>query len=68
MKVHHIGALLAAAAAATTIAAAPAALADVIVVQHPGNAEITTTPGAAVKHAAELQEPFGDGPFLVFHH
>lgn len=67
MKVHYIGALLAA-AAAVTIAAAPAALADVTVVQHPGNAEITTTPGAAVKQAAELQEPFGDGPFLVFHH
>ena len=67
MKVHYIGALLVAAAAAT-IAAAPTALADVTVVQHPGNAEITTTPGAAVRHAAELQQPFGDGPFLVFHH
>lgn len=67
MKVHHIGALLAIAAAAA-ITTAPAALADVTVVQHPGNAEITTTPGAAVKHAAELQQPFGDGPFLVFHH
>ena len=67
MKVRYIGALLAAAAAAT-IAAAPAALADVTVVQRPGNAEITTTPGAAVKRAAELQQPFADGPFLVFHH
>jgi len=67
MKFHYIGALLAA-AAAVSIAAAPAALADVTVVQHPGNAEITTTPGDAVKHAAELQQPFGNGPFLVFHH
>lgn len=67
MKVHHIGALLVAATAAT-VAFAPAALAEVTVVQHPGNAEITTTPGAAVKHAAELQQPFGDGPLLVFHH
>lgn len=67
MKVHHIGALLAMVAAAA-ITTAPPALADVTVVQHPGNAEITTTPGAAVKHAAELQQPFGDGPFLVFHH
>ena len=67
MKVHYIGALLVAATAAT-IVVAPAAMADVTAVQHPGNAEITTTPGAAVKHAAELQQPFGDGPFLVFHH
>lgn len=67
MKVEYIGALIIAAAAAAIMAAPPAS-ADVTVVQHPSHAEIATTPGAAVKHATQLQQPFGGAPFLEFHH
>ncbi|CAN5549176.1 hypothetical protein BH09ACT8_BH09ACT8_18120 [soil metagenome] len=66
MKVKYIGALVIA-TAATIVAASPVS-ADVTVEQHPGHAEIIATPGAAVKRAAQLQHPFGDAPFLVFHH
>ncbi len=50
------------------IGVAPAADAEVDVTQHVGHAEIVATPGPAADHAAQLQQPFGGAPFLVFHH
>jgi hypothetical protein len=69
IKLTHIAPLLAAAAAAVAISAAPIATADATVHQSPGNAEITTTPGAAAQEAAQNQQPFGgDWGALLFHH
>lgn len=68
MKVRYI-ASLAIAASAAAIGLAPIALADTTVHQHPGNAEVTTSPGSAAQHAAQLQQPFGgDMGALLFHH
>jgi len=37
--------------------------------QHPGNAQVTATPGAAAQEAAQNQQPFGgDAGALLFHH
>ena len=68
MKLRHL-ASVAVAAAAAAIALAPIASADVNVQQHPGNAQVTATPGEAAHQAAQNQEPFGGewGP-LLFHH
>jgi hypothetical protein len=41
------------------------------VVQSPGNAQVTATPGAAAQQAGQLQYPFfgyGYGGGLLFHH
>jgi hypothetical protein len=68
MKLSHV-APLAIAAAAAAVALAPIALADVDVQQHPGNAQVTTSPGAAAHEAAQNQQPFGGNPnALIFHH
>ncbi len=71
MKIQYITTLLATGAAAFAIAAAPTATAaDATVVQSPGNAQITATPGGdAAQQAADLQQPFGgDMGGLLFHH
>jgi hypothetical protein len=48
---------------------APAAWADTTVVQSPGNAQISVSPGPAAGQAAQLQQPFGGyGTALLFHH
>ena len=68
MKLRHF-APLAIAASAAAIALAPIASADATVQQHPGNAQITATPGAAAQEAAQNQQPFGGSPnALIFHH
>ena len=68
MKLRRV-APLAIAASAAAIALAPIASADVTVNQHPGNAEITVTPGAATHEAAQNQQPFGGSSgALIFHH
>jgi hypothetical protein len=68
MKIRHF-APLAIAASAAAIALAPIASADVSVQQHPGNAQVTATPGAAAQEAAQNQQPFGgDAGALLFHH
>ena len=68
MKLRRV-APLAIAASAAAIALAPIASADVTVHQHPGNAEITVTPGTAAHEAAQNQQPFGgDSGALLFHH
>ena len=68
MKLRHF-APLAIAASAAAIALAPIASADVSVQQHPGNAQVTATPGAAAQEAAQNQQPFGgDSGALLFHH
>ncbi|MCV7357970.1 hypothetical protein [Mycolicibacterium fluoranthenivorans] len=67
MKITYIGVLVMT-AAAVMIGVAPAADAEVDVTQHVGHAEIVATPGPAADHAAQLQQPFGGAPFLVFHH
>ena len=80
MKKIRIVAPLAIAAAAAAIglapiaAAAPTATAESVgssVVQSPGNAQVTATPGAAAQQAGQLQYPFfgyGYGGGLLFHH
>ena len=80
MKKIRIVAPLAMAAAATAIgfapiaAAAPTATTESVgstVVQSPGNAQVTATPGAAAQQAGQLQYPFfgyGYGGGLLFHH
>jgi hypothetical protein len=68
MKLRHV-APLAIAASAAAIALAPIASADVSVQQHPGNAQVTATPGRAAQEAAQNQQPFGgDAGALLFHH
>jgi hypothetical protein len=68
MKLRHV-APLAIAASAAAIALAPIAAADTSVVQSPGNAQITATPGAAAQEAAQNQQPFGgDSGALLYHH
>ena len=68
MKLRRV-APLAIAASAAAIALAPIASADVSVQQHPGNAQITATPGAAAHEAAQNQQPFGgNSGALLFHH
>jgi hypothetical protein len=68
MKLRRV-APLAIAAFTAAIALAPIASADVTVVQHPGNAEITATPGSAAHEAAQNQQPFGGSSgALLFHH
>jgi hypothetical protein len=68
MKLRHI-APLAIAAVAAGISLAPIASADVTVQQHPGNAQITATPGPAAQEAAQNQQPFGGSSgALLFHH
>jgi hypothetical protein len=68
MKLRHV-APLAIAASAAAIALAPLASADTTVQQHPGNAQITATPGAAAQEAAQNQQPFGgNSNALLFHH
>ena len=80
MKTIRIVAPLAMAAAAAAIglapiaAAAPTATMEPVgssVVQSPGNAQVTATPGAAAQQAGQLQYPFfgyGYGGGLLFHH
>ena len=68
MKLRHV-APLAIAASAAAIALAPIASADVDVQQHPGNAQVTATPGQAAREAAQAQQPFGgNATALLFHH
>ena len=68
MKLRHV-APLAIAASAAAIALAPIASADVDVQQHPGNAQVTATPGQAAREAAQAQQPFGGNTTaLLFHH
>ena len=68
MRLRHV-APLAIAASAAAIALAPIASADVSVQQHPGNAQVTATPGQAAREAAQNQQPFGgDMGALLFHH
>jgi hypothetical protein len=56
------------AASAAAIGLAPIAAADANVVQSPGNAQITATPGEASQQAAQDQQPFGgDEGALLFH-
>ena len=67
--VKYIAPWLAAAAIGGAIAVAPIASADVSVQQHPGNAQVTASPGNASDEAAQLQQPFGGGMgALLFHH
>jgi hypothetical protein len=76
MKKIRIVAPLAMAAAAAAIGLAPIAAAATesvgsTVVQSPGNAQVTATPGAAAQQAGQLQYPFfgyGYGGGLLFHH
>ena len=71
MKKIRIIAPLVMAATAAAIGLAPLAAADSNVVQTPGNAEITATPGAAALQAGQLQYPwfgYGYGGGLLFHH
>jgi hypothetical protein len=59
------------AAIAAGIGFAPIASADSTVVETPGNAEVTATPGAAALQAGQLQYPwygYGYGGGLLFHH
>jgi hypothetical protein len=68
MKLLYV-APLAIAASAAVIGLAPVAAADANVVQSPGNAQITATPGAASQEAAQSQQPFGgDSGALLYHH
>ena len=68
MKLRHV-APLAIAASAAAIALAPIASADVSVQQHPGNVQVTATPGTAAQEAAQNQQPFGgNSNALLFHH
>jgi hypothetical protein len=70
MKIRII-APVALAATAAVIGFAPIASADSTVVQTPGNAQITSTPGAAALQAGQLQYPwfgYGYGGGLLFHH
>jgi hypothetical protein len=69
MKLGHVAPLAAIAAAAAAIAVAPISSADSDIQQHPGNAQVTATPGAAAQEAAQNQQPFGGNPnALIFHH
>ena len=67
MKVRII-APLALAATAAAIGFAPIASADSTVVQTPGNAQVTVTPGGAALQAGQLQYPFFGYGGLLFHH
>ena len=68
MKLRYVGPL-AIAASAAAIGLAPIAVADATVQQSQGNAQITATPGAAARQAAQQQQPFGgDMGALLFHH
>ena len=67
MKVRII-APLALAAAAAAIGFAPIASADSTLVQTPGNAQVTATPGDAAAQAGQLQDPFFGYGGLLFHH
>jgi hypothetical protein len=68
MKLSHV-APLAIAASAVAITLSPIASADSSIQQHPGNAEVTATPGAAAQEAAQNQQPFGgNGTALIYHH
>jgi hypothetical protein len=69
MKIRHLAPLAISAAAAAAVALAPIASADVTVQQHPGNAQVTASPGQAAQEAAQVQQPFG-GFYggLLFHH
>jgi hypothetical protein len=49
---------LAVAGIAATVGLAPAAVADMIVVQSPGNASATATPGESALQAGRLQYPW----------
>jgi hypothetical protein len=71
MKKIQIIAPVAMAAAAAAIGFAPIASADASVVQTPGNAQVTATPGETALQAGQLQDPFyGFGGYggLLFHH
>jgi hypothetical protein len=70
MKKIRIIAPIAMAATAAAIGFAPIASADANVVQTPGNAQVTASPGAAALQAGQLQYPwFGYGyGGLLFHH
>jgi hypothetical protein len=59
---------LALAATAAAIGFAPIASADSTVVQTPGNAQVTVTPGATAQQAGQLQYPFFGYGGLLFHH
>jgi hypothetical protein len=64
MKKMQLIAPLAMAATAAAIGLAPIAAADSTVVQTPGNAQVTASPGAAALQAGQLQYPcpwFGYG-------
>ena len=66
----QIIASVAMAATAAAIGFAPIASADSTVVENPGNAQVTASPGAAALQAGQLQTPFfgyGEGG-LLFHH
>jgi hypothetical protein len=70
MKKIRIVAPIALAAAVAAIGFAPIASAEATVVQTPGNAQVTATPGAAALQAGQQQYPFfgyGYGG-LLFHH
>jgi hypothetical protein len=69
MKLRYIASVVLAAASAGAIVMAPLAAADSNVQQHPGNVQLTATPGAAAQEAAQIQQPFGgNGTALLFHH
>jgi hypothetical protein len=68
MKLRYV-APLAIAASAAALGLAPFASADATVHQTPGNAQVTATPGAAAREAAQQQMPFGgDMGALLYHH
>ena len=70
MKKIRLIAPVAMAATAALIGLAPIASADSTVVESPGNAQVTATPGAAALQAGQQQYPFfgyGYGG-LLFHH
>lgn len=64
----NISALLALAGMAAALGLAPLADADMNVVQGPGNAQVTATPGEAAVQAGQLQYPWYEGGGLDFHH
>ncbi len=65
MKKMRLIAPLAMAATAAAIGFAPLAAADSTVVQTPGNAQVTASPGAAALQAGQLQYPWFGYGFLA---
>jgi hypothetical protein len=68
MNLRYIAPLVIAACAAA-IGLTPIASAEATVQHHPGNVQVTATPGPTARHAAQQQLPFGGDPgALLFHH